>query len=411
MDNPPGQRGYRVRSIATSHFLTSGNVLFDENFTYNFIHSLPGATSTAYDYSTLPFLERHDSGIPAAPDFPPNPSNLDESTLWPPDLDAALLALEPPSLRPHSSHIRTCSRERLRVHLMKVREAAAWRGGVGGSGDDDKDENSLAALCNNGTFDNHSLHMDSVAMAASLDCEGPLQRNVDSLCEGPLLSIWSDVRRNPYAEGYDMSIPSATHWEAEQRMDEEWRKVTGKGLWDLKKMRVYEDVEEFPKGKKPIGCRWVNEFKINESGGPPVYKARLVAQGCSRLPFVDYGATFAPVTKSVIVQFVTVYSALQAVIFTRCPLLLPPGLWHLLKSVYGLKQASRICQWYCLLRKRLGFSRLEFVTRCFLAMHVDDGLAGCNSDGFQFEHDYIMLLLASPPTSVYWWWYRVKKRL
>lgn len=91
---------------------------------------------------------------------------------------------------------------------MKVREAAAWRGGVGGSGADDEGENPLTAFCNSRTFDNHSLHMDSVAMAASL--AKSLQRNIDSLSEGPLLSIWSDVRRNPYAEGYDTSIPSAT---------------------------------------------------------------------------------------------------------------------------------------------------------------------------------------------------------
>lgn len=51
---------------------------------------------------------------------------------------------------------------------------------------------------------------------------------------------------------------------------------------------------EVPERKKSIGCRWVYEFKINES-----------------VPFVDYRATFAPVAGSVTVRFVTVYSALQ----------------------------------------------------------------------------------------------------
>ena len=109
-----------------------------------------------------------------------------------------------------------------------------------------------------------------------------------------------------------MKIPPATYWEAERRTDvEEWRKVMEKELEDLKRMGVYEDAEELPEGKKVIGCRWVYEFKTNESGGPPIYKARLIAQGFSQVLFVDYRVTFAPVAKSVTVRFVTVYSALQ----------------------------------------------------------------------------------------------------
>ena len=140
---------------------------------------------------------------------------------------------------------------------------------------------------------------------------------------------------------------------------EEWKKVTEKELEDLKKMGVYEDVEELPVGKKAISCCWVYKFKINESGGPPTYKAQLVAQGFLQVPFVDYDVTFAPVAKSVMVHFIAVYLALQGwhlqcfdvmhaflhgglvrVLFMHHPCPLPPGLWHLLKSIYRLKQAS-----------------------------------------------------------------------
>jgi hypothetical protein len=72
MGYPPGQRGYRVRSIATHHFFTSGNVIFDENIPYNSLHSLPAAIN---DYSTLPFLEQRPSVIPKRllnyPQIPP----------------------------------------------------------------------------------------------------------------------------------------------------------------------------------------------------------------------------------------------------------------------------------------------------------------------------------------------------
>jgi hypothetical protein len=131
---------------------------------------------------------------------------------------------------------------------------------------------------------------------------------------------------------------------------------------------------------------------------------------------VDYGPTFAPIAKSVTVRFIAVYSTLQGwhlqcfnatqaflhggltnKVFMCRPPPLPPGLWLLLKSIYGLKQVSRV--WYCLLRKvleSLGFDRSEFdhalfifkktwgstLVHCLLAVHVDNGLAGCNSDDF-----------------------------
>ena len=76
---------------------------------------------------------------------------------------------------------------------------------------------------------------------------------------------------------------------------------------------------------------------------------------------------------------------------------LPPGIWQLLKSIYGLKQASRV--WYLFLRKvlkLLGFTCSEFnhmlfifnrtwgssLVHCLLTIHVDDSLAGSNSDDF-----------------------------
>ena len=155
-----------------------------------------------------------------------------------------------------------------RDHLVKIREAAARRGGggnSGGEGGDDDDENPFVG----GGFEN----VDS-SNTASLDADDYLQRDVDSLSEATLLSIRSDTRRNPCDEGYDMSIPPANYWEAERRTDaEEWKKVTEKELEDLKRMGVYEDAEELPEGKRAIGCRWVYEFKINESGGPLIYKA------------------------------------------------------------------------------------------------------------------------------------------
>ena len=71
----------------------------------------------------------------------------------------------------------------------------------------------------------------------------------------------------------------------------------------------------------------------------------------------------------------------------------PGAIWHLLKLLYGLKQASWV--WYKLLRKvlkNLGFVGSNFdhalfmfnhlwsgtLVHCLLAMHVNNDLASCN---------------------------------
>ena len=95
----------------------------------------------------------------------------------------------------------------------------------------------------------------------------------------------------------------------------------------------------------PEGCRRVNEFKTSKSGGSSIHEARIVAQGFSQVPFVDYEAVCAlqVADKFVMVRFVDVYSALQvATIFMRFPPPLSPGLCRLFKSIYGLRQASPI---------------------------------------------------------------------
>ena len=52
-----------------------------------------------------------------------------------------------------------------------------------------------------------------------------------------------------------------------------------------------------PDGRKIIGCKWVLKVKRDEFGNISRYKARLVAQGFSQIPGVDFNETFAPVIK------------------------------------------------------------------------------------------------------------------
>ena len=441
MGYPPGGRGYRVRSLATNHFFDSGNVIFDENIPYHALHEV---SSTPVDYSSLPFppAVHATQNQSSTTSLPPSEGHVDTASL--PVAQPTVSLPVPPSAAPptsapnlrtvrkltdagcsHAESIQSAKRhlETLRANRERRRELRELQNA--GQAFMMETEDDFAYLSREGVLqelpDSFGEADDFTAASASLDVQDYLQRDADALFESALLSIRSDVSRNPTSSGYDMTIPPANHREAMLRSDAEvWKRVEEKELGMLKSMGVYVD-ELLPEGRKAIGNRWVFEFKIDPNGGPAIAKARLVAQGFSQVPFVDYDVTFAPVAKSVSVRFVAVYASLNGwhlecfdatraflwgdlarTIYMRYP---PgytspldwEGVWRLLKSLYGLKQASLI--WYNLLRKvlgDLGFLRSEFdhavfifkrtwggeLVHCLLAMHVDDGMAGCTSISF-----------------------------
>ena len=240
------------------------------------------------------------------------------------------------------------------------------------------------------------------------------------------IAIRSDKRRDPSSPDYDMSIPPATHEEAMQRPDrEQWLTAMNAELEIMKDMKVYE-VKELPEGRKAIGCRWVLEFKHDNKGGS-VYKARLVAQGFSQVPGIDYGATFAPVIKPTTVRLLAalgcqndweidtfdakrafLWGVLKEEISMRQPKGFEQGdcrkfVWLMLRAIYGLKQS--VLEWYeqvCTVMSDLGFARAESdhalfyfdgeddITtgttisrvKCLIGWHVDDGMGVSNSRPF-----------------------------
>ncbi|KAL3376952.1 hypothetical protein AABB24_003396 [Solanum stoloniferum] len=140
-------------------------------------------------------------------------------------------------------------------------------------------------------------------------------------------------------------------------MDQEIQALSTNKTWDI---------VDLPLGKSPIGCKWVYKIKFKADGSVERYKARLVAKGFTQQEGIDYHDTFSPVVKMVTVRCVValaaqsgwclfqmdVYNAfLQGDLFEEVYMSLPPGfgsqgenkVCRLLKSLYGLKQASR--QW------------------------------------------------------------------
>src|ERR1700678_874687 len=198
------------------------------------------------------------------------------------------------------------------------------------------------------------------------------------------------------------SRPDWKLWE--KAIEEELETLRAAGTWKL---------ENAPEGVNVVGSTWVFKAKKDAAGNVVRYKARLVAQGFSQVPGVDYFDAYAPVARLASIRMVLAFAAAEnletgqidikgaylngeltkdEVIFMKQA----PGyeevskdgtlkVLRLWKTLYGLKQAGR--RWYHKLveiMSKLGFSRCEgdqavFYRRCekskvliIVLVHVDD---------------------------------------
>ena len=172
------------------------------------------------------------------------------------------------------------------------------------------------------------------------------------------------------------------------------------GTWKIVDARV---------GVNIVGSKWVFRTKKDMAGVVVRYKARLVAQGFSQVPGVDYFNTFAPVADLVFIHAVLAIVAArnleihqidikgaylngeltdEEVVYMKQPPGYPVSsdssqVLQLLKSLYGLKQAGR--RWYKKLveiMEALGFKRCgvdqamfhcrKGSTLIIVLVHVDD---------------------------------------
>jgi hypothetical protein len=226
----------------------------------------------------------------------------------------------------------------------------------------------------------------------------------------------------------DLSRPPNTYHDATSRPDRDiWMAAMGREISSLEEKKAFERTK-LPSGRKAIGLRWTYDYKYHPDGTiiQGKEKARLVAQGFSQRP-EDYGETYAPVVKLVSVRILLAlanhydfeimsFDVKTAFLHARLPYDIfakqipgfpeadPTLVLRLLVALYGLKQSAY--EWYKLLARTffaLGLCRCEadhavFVGRwstpphpsitmpnsgdhliLFVPVHVDDGLAICNS--------------------------------
>ena len=89
-----------------------------------------------------------------------------------------------------------------------------------------------------------------------------------------------------------------------------WEKAIQEELDTLKAAGTFETVIP-PEGANLVGSKWVFKAKKDAAGVVVRYKARLVAQGFSQVPGVDYFDTFAPVARLASIRTVLAIAAAE----------------------------------------------------------------------------------------------------
>ena len=161
------------------------------------------------------------------------------------------------------------------------------------------------------------------------------------------------------ASSFDQIMKSTHRDQWLMAMKDEMKSITDQNTWELKPL---------PDGKKAIGSRWLFKIKRDSEGNIARFKARFCAKGFTQVAGIDFNETYAPVAKMnsirTILSIVTtedlelqqadvdtafLYGIMDMDVYVAQPTgFIEPGkaTWvcHLLKSLYGTKQAAR--QWY-----------------------------------------------------------------
>jgi hypothetical protein len=141
-------------------------------------------------------------------------------------------------------------------------------------------------------------------------------------------------------------------------MNDELEALTKTGTWTF---------VDLPPLAKPIGGKWVYKVKYKSDGTIERYKARLVAKSYNQVEGLDFFDTFSPVAKLTTVRLLLAVASikqwhlhqldvnnaflhgdLDEDVYMTVPDGVTPAkpgqVCKLLKSLYGLKQVSRM--WY-----------------------------------------------------------------
>ena len=121
------------------------------------------------------------------------------------------------------------------------------------------------------------------------DAHGMMEKTFTSIDDVFTYSVAQDIID-------DDEIESRSVAEYQRRADWlKWKDAIQAELDSLSKRQVFDPVVPCPPNVKLVGHKWVFVRKCNEKNEVMRYKARLVEQGFSQRPGIDYEETYSPV--------------------------------------------------------------------------------------------------------------------
>lgn len=221
---------------------------------------------------------------------------------------------------------------------------------------------------------------------------------------------FSDAERCAFLVQHDE--PSSVKAALQSKESVQWKCAMDDEMNSLLKNETWKLVQ-LPADRKVIDNRWLFKVKCNPDGSVDRFKARLVVRGFSQEYGIDYHETFSPVVKFTSIRTILAIAAAEQMVLKSFDVKTaflygeldedifmsqPEGyddnsgkVCKLLKSLYGLKQASR-----CWNKKFSTFLQKFNFNVCIadpcvyinnnngnkiiLAIYIDDGLVAANNE-------------------------------
>ena len=144
------------------------------------------------------------------------------------------------------------------------------------------------------TGNSKSIHTNT----SNLDMPIALRKGVRTCTQHPIEKYMSYGK---LSQGYKAFVALLDSTHVPRNIQEafqhpKWTTTVNEEFQALAKNNTWE-ITTLPKGKRPVGCKWIFTIKYNADGSINRYKAKLVAKGFTQSYGVDYEETFAPVAK------------------------------------------------------------------------------------------------------------------